>query len=85
MPNWSGVTDCEVMVIEPFTRRAYSWNPFNGLETVASWTLTPTKNGTLVRFEQSGFCQDQRAALKGANYGWQKFIGGLEKVVAGLD
>jgi hypothetical protein len=27
---------------------------------------------------------DQEANYKGANYGWQKFIGGLERVVAGL-
>jgi hypothetical protein len=34
--------------------------------------------------EQSGFRPDQEAAYKGANYSWQKFIGRLEGVVAGL-
>jgi hypothetical protein len=34
--------------------------------------------------EQSGFRPDQQAAYKGANYGWQKFIGNLERVVARL-
>jgi uncharacterized protein YndB with AHSA1/START domain len=48
------------------------------------WTLAATKGGTLVRMEQSGFRADQEAAYKGANYGWQKFIGGLERVVGGL-
>jgi uncharacterized protein YndB with AHSA1/START domain len=83
-PPWSGVIECEVMVVEPFTRLAYAWNPFDGLRTVVSWTLTPQKNGTLVRMEQSGFRPDQKGAFKGATYGWQKFIGGLEEVVAGL-
>ena len=83
-PPWSGVIECEVMVVEPFTRLADSWNPFDGLRTVVSWTLTPQKNGTLVRMEQSGFRPDQQGAFKGATYGWQKFIGGLEEVVAGL-
>jgi hypothetical protein len=33
--------------------------------------------------EQSGFRPDQEANYKDANYGRQKFIGGLERVVAG--
>ena len=47
--------------------------------------LTPTAAGTHVRMEHSGFRSDQDAAYKGANYGWQKFIGNLERVVAGLE
>ena len=43
-----------------------------------------TEGGTLVRMEQSGFGPNQEANSKGANYIWQKFIGGLERVVAGL-
>jgi hypothetical protein len=35
--------------------------------------------------EQSGFRPDQTAAFKGAQYGWNKFIGNLEHVVGGLD
>jgi hypothetical protein len=34
--------------------------------------------------EQSGFRPDQQANYKGANYGWQKFIGNLEHVLEGL-
>ena len=37
-----------------------------------------------VRMEQSGFRPDQEANYQGANYGWQKFIGALERVVGGL-
>ena len=80
MPNWNGVVDCEVLIAEPPERLAYSWGSL-GLESVVAWTLTPTPGGTLVRMEQSGFREDQEAAYKGAGYGWQKFIGGLERVV----
>jgi hypothetical protein len=38
-----------------------------------------------VRIEQSGFQPGQEANYEGANYGWLRFIGGLERVVAGLD
>jgi uncharacterized protein YndB with AHSA1/START domain len=26
MPNWNGVTDCQVLVVEPNERLSYSWN-----------------------------------------------------------
>ena len=83
MPNWNGVIDCEVLVVEPNEKLSYSWNSL-GLESVVVWTLVATSGGTLVRMEQSGFRPDQEANYQGANYGWQKFIGGLERVVAGL-
>src|SRR5262250_1273615 len=60
MPRWNGVTDCEVLAIEPNKRLSYSWNASGeeaatGPKTVVTWTLTRTQGGTLVRTEQSGF------------------------------
>jgi uncharacterized protein YndB with AHSA1/START domain len=83
LPQWNGIIDGEVLIVEPNKKLSYSWGSM-GLETVVVWTLVPTKGGTLVRMEQSGFGLDQEANYQGANYGWQKFIGGLERVVAGL-
>jgi uncharacterized protein YndB with AHSA1/START domain len=83
MPNWNGVIDCEVTIVEPNKKLSYSWGSM-GLSSVVNWTLAATKGGTLVRMEQTGFGPDQEANYRGANYGWQKFIGGLERVVAGL-
>ena len=82
-PNWNGVIDCEVLVVEPNKKLSYSWGAL-GLGSVVVWTLVATEGGTLVRMEQSGFSPDQEANYQGAKYGWQKFIGGLERVVAGL-
>jgi len=90
MPQWNGVTDCEVLIVEPFTRLSYTWNASgteaaNGLGTVVTWTLTPTEQGVLLRMEQSGFrVGDEDRFYQGAQYGWTRFIGGLERVVAAL-
>ncbi len=83
MPHWNGVVDCEVLVVEPNKKLSYSWNSM-GLESIVVWTLVATSGGTLVRMEQSGFRPDQDANYQGATFGWQKFIGALEQVVAGL-
>ena len=83
MPKWDGIIDSEVVVVEPNKKLSYTWGSM-GLESVVVWTLVPTKGGTLVRMEQSGFRPDQEANYQGANYGWQKFIGALERVVGGL-
>ena len=84
MPNWNGIIDSQVLVVEPNRKLSYSWGTM-GMESVVTWTLTPTDAGTHVRMEHSGFASDQDAAYKGANYGWQKFIGNLEGVVIRLE
>ncbi|HEY0342877.1 MAG TPA: SRPBCC domain-containing protein [Steroidobacteraceae bacterium] len=83
MPKWDGIIDSEVLVVEPNKKLSYTWSSL-GLVSVVVWTLAATGSGTLVRMEQSGFRPDQEAAYQGATYGWQKFFGGLERVVAGL-
>ena len=78
--DWGSV-DCEVMAMEPNKTLSYTWDAM-GLESVVVWTLTPTGKGTHLRMEQSGFRPDQQQAYHGAQYGWQKFIGNLEHVLA---
>lgn len=46
------------------------------------FTLTPTESGTHVRMEHSGFRADQQAAYQGARFGWQRFIGTLERLLS---
>jgi uncharacterized protein YndB with AHSA1/START domain len=83
VPNWNGIIECEVLLVEPNSRLSYSWGTM-GMESVVAWTLTPTEGGTHVRMEQSGFRSQEDASYKGATYGWKKFIGNLERVVGGL-
>ena len=87
MPNWNGIVDCEVIAVDPIQSLAYNWGVGggeSGLQWVVHFTLTPAEGGTHVRMEQSGFGPDQQQAYQGANYGWQKFFGGLERVIAEL-
>jgi uncharacterized protein YndB with AHSA1/START domain len=84
VPSWDGLIDCEVIAVEPKSRLAYSWSTM-GFESVVAWTLTPTKGGTHVRMEHSGFPSEESASYKGAKYGWQNFIGKLESVLAGVN
>jgi uncharacterized protein YndB with AHSA1/START domain len=88
-PHWNGVTDCEVLIVEPMKRLAYSWNATGdeaatGPRTVVTLTLTPTATGTHLRMEQSGFRPEHENNYRGAGYGWQRFLATLENVVAGL-
>jgi uncharacterized protein YndB with AHSA1/START domain len=81
--DWGSV-DCRVIEIEPERSLAYSWDAM-GLESVVTWTLTPSTAGTHLRMEQAGFRHDQEQAYQGAKFGWQKFFGNLEDVVARID
>jgi uncharacterized protein YndB with AHSA1/START domain len=90
MAKWNGVTDCEVLIVEAQQCLCYTWNASGeeadaGLKTVVTWTLENVDGGTLLRMEQSGFREHETINYKGATYGWQKFIGELERVVAGLE
>jgi uncharacterized protein YndB with AHSA1/START domain len=81
--DW-GAVDCQVMAVEPNKALSYTWAAY-GLESVVTWTLTPTSTGTHLRMEQSGFGPDQQKAYQGAQYGWQKFVTDLEQVLARMD
>ena len=81
--DW-GTVDCQVLAVEPQKTLAYTWAAM-GLESVVTWTLTPTDKGTHLRMEQTGFRADQIQAYQGAKFGWPKFFASLEQVVARND
>ena len=81
--DW-GAVDCEVLAVEPNKTLSYTWAAY-GLESVVTWTLTPTSTGTHLRMEQSGFRPDQQQAYQGAKGGWQQFLAKLEQVLARID
>ena len=85
--DWGGVLDCEVLAIEPERTLSYSWNfnhadPAYGLESVVTFTLTPTAGGTRLRMEQAGFRPDQKQAFGGAHAGWKQFLENLDQLLA---
>ena len=89
MPGWNGVTDCEVLSVVPNEELSYTWNASGeeaatGIRTVVKWTLEAFDGGVLVRMEQSGFREQDQRNFMGAKYGWERNLGELERVVAGL-
>jgi uncharacterized protein YndB with AHSA1/START domain len=81
--DW-GAVDCRVLAVEPNKMLSYTWAAY-GLESVVTWTITPTRTGTRLRMEQSGFHSDQRQYYEGAQGGWQQFFAALEQVLARID
>jgi uncharacterized protein YndB with AHSA1/START domain len=76
-PGWDGTVNCRVLEIEAHRKLSYAWTvPF--LDTVVTFTLTPTASGTRLSLVQSGFKSDQKREFGGARYGW-KMMG--EKLV----
>jgi uncharacterized protein YndB with AHSA1/START domain len=85
LPNWSGVIQSEVLLVEPEKTLSYSWNAGEGalaVECVVTFTLERTRTGTRLRVEQAGFRADQKQNLMGATYGWTNFLGRLEELLA---
>jgi uncharacterized protein YndB with AHSA1/START domain len=88
--EWGGVLDCEVLTIEPQRTLSYTWNFAHddaafAMQSVVTFTLTPTRTGTSLRMEQAGFRPDQKQAFGGAKHGWQEFLGKLEQLLAKAD
>jgi uncharacterized protein YndB with AHSA1/START domain len=81
--DW-GTVDCRVQTVEPNRKLSYTWDT-KDLESVVTWSLTPTSTGTRLRMEQTGFRPDQQPYYRGATVGWQRFLAALEEVVARTD
>ena len=73
-PGWDGTVNCRMLEIQAQKKLSYAWTvPF--LDTVVTFTLTPTASGTRLSLVQSGFKPEQAQNLGGARYGW-KMMGG---------
>lgn len=81
--DW-GAVDCKVLAVEPSKSLSYTWAAY-GVETVVTWTLTPTRSGTRLRMEQTGFRPEQQQAYQGAQGGWQQFFAAMARVLARID
>jgi uncharacterized protein YndB with AHSA1/START domain len=80
-PGWDGTVNCRFIEIEPQRKLSYAWTvPF--LDTVVTFTLTPTAAGTHLSLVQSGFKPDQKQEFGGARYGWKMMGGKLVDLLA---
>ncbi|HNV73727.1 MAG TPA: SRPBCC domain-containing protein [Gemmatimonadaceae bacterium] len=69
-PGWDGVVQCRFVEIEAERTLRYTW-VVGELDTVVTFTLTPTTTGTHLELTQSGFREDQKRNFGGARYGWR--------------
>jgi uncharacterized protein YndB with AHSA1/START domain len=81
-PGWDGKVHCRFLEIDAPRKLSYRWVVGEmELDTVVTFTLTPSSAGTRLLITQSGFQPHQKKNFGGARYGW-KMMG--EKLVVVL-
>ena len=80
-PGWDGVVNCRLLEIEAHRKLSYTW-VVGDMDTVVTFTLTPTASGTRLSLVHSGFRPDQKQNLGGARYGWKMMGGKLVDLLA---
>jgi len=80
-PGWDGAVNCRFVEIEAHRKLRYTW-VVGGMDTVVTFTLTPTATGTRLSLVQSGFKPDQKQNFGGARYGWRLMGGKLVDLLA---
>lgn len=82
-PGWDGIVNCRFVEIEAQRKLTYTWVVGDmALDTVVTFTLTPTASGTRLTIEQSGFKPEQKQNFGGARYGWKMMSGKLVDLLA---
>ena len=80
---WDGIIHCQVLEVIPNERLVYAWkggheeNAGYGspLDTVVTWILSGTENGTRLRLVHSGFVPEKNdSAFKTMGEGWKKVV-----------
>lgn len=82
-PGWDGIVNCRMLEIETHRKLRYAWVVGDMvLDTIVTFTLTPTASGTCLSVVQSGFRRDQKQNAGGARYGWKMMGGKLVDLLA---
>jgi uncharacterized protein YndB with AHSA1/START domain len=80
-PGWDGTVNCRLLEIEEQKKISYTWVAGDFIDTVVTFTLTPTASGTLLGIVQSGFKPNQKQNFGGARYGWRLMGGRLAELL----
>ena len=80
-PGWDGMVNCRFLESEAQRKLSYTW-VVGDMDTVVTFTLTPTASGTRLSLVQSGFKPDQKQNFAGARYGWKMMGGKLVDLLA---
>ena len=82
-PGWDGSVSCRLLEIEAHRKLSYTWVVGDmGLDTVVTFTLTPTASGSRLSLVQAGFKPAQKHNFGGARYGWNMMGGKLVDLLA---
>ena len=73
-PGWDGTVDCRVLDVDAPKTLSYNW-VVGDLDTVVTFTLTPTATGTSLTLVHAGFKPHQKKNWGGARWGL-KMMGG---------
>ena len=80
-PGWDGIVNCRFIEIEAQQKLSWTW-VVGDIDTVVTFTLTPTVSGTRLSLVQSGFKPHQKQNVGGARYGWKMMGGKLVDLLA---
>lgn len=84
-PGWDGTVSCRILEVDAGRELSYAWVVGDmELDTVVTFTLTPTASGTHLSLVQSGFKPSQKQNFGGARYGWRMMGGKLIDLLARL-
>lgn len=75
-PGWDGVVNCRVLERDELRLLRLTW-VVGAMDTVVTFTLTPTASGTLLSLVHEGFTAAQKQNFGGARYGWNLMGGRL--------
>jgi uncharacterized protein YndB with AHSA1/START domain len=82
-PGWDGTVRCKLVEIEAQRKLSYTWVVGDmEIDTVVTFTLTPTPSGTRLSLVQSGFKPTQKQEFGGARYGWRMMGDKLVELLA---
>ena len=82
-PPRDGTVNCRFIEIEAHKKLSYAWNVGTmEIDTVVTFTLTPTASGTHLSLVHSGFKPAQKGAFGGQRYGWNMNGGRLTELLA---
>jgi uncharacterized protein YndB with AHSA1/START domain len=79
-PGWDGTEHCRMLEIEMQRKLSWSW-VVGDIDTVVTFTLTPSGSGTRLVVVQSGFKPHQKRIVAGARYGWKMMAGKLVELL----
>ncbi|MBQ1559330.1 SRPBCC domain-containing protein [Caulobacter sp.] len=89
---WDGVIHCEVLEVEPNRRLSYAWKGGHPdiaegygapLDTIVSFTLTPTEAGVRLQLVHAGFAAPRNSgAYQHMGQGWRQVISRLTALIA---